>query len=1116
MFGLAAIEIRSGAAGMRSARWSAVSRLLTAAVLLAGTALSQETAGTITGTVFDPQRAVVQDAALTLINLDQGAKRDATTNRQGVYEFQLVEPARYEIIASANGFQTATYTDVVLTVGQTMRLDFNLSLGKFEQTVDVSGASAPRLETGSSEVSQLIDSSQVSDLPLNGRNFDDLIPLMAGATTGMQGQSNGGYNLNGSRSDSNLFVVEGQRNSDFNNNLLIRPGIDAIQEFQIQTASFSAEYGQTGGGIVSIQLKSGGNQFHGSAFEFLRNDVLDANNFFANDAPPAPGQSSLARQRLQRNQFGGTIGGPVRRDKTFFFVDYQGSRQVAASTTVQTVPTTLERAGNFSQDLTAGTPLYQNSFLNTIFPNATIPASALDPAALKVMSLYPLPNVPGVFVSGEGVVNNYATSGMNTTNSNQFDAKLDHYISSADTVSGHYSFSQGDQVIPAAFGGGTVGPCIGCGTVEDLLAGSPQSRVQQAAIAETHIFSPTAINEFRAGVTRSWSFYQTSDGAQNLANSFGIPNVNVSAYTTGLPWFDFSPSPSWIGTSPFTPELTGYTDWQESDSLSILHGRNSIKLGAEMHRISNNTAGNFFGKGAYIFTPFFTGNAFADFLTGRATEIEQNLTPGVMGFREQEYGAYIQDDFKATKRLTLNLGLRYDLFPGVYEQYNRLSNLNPATGDVELAGRNGAPRNFMNTDFLNFAPRFGFAYALTPDTVVRGGYGISYVNANNFISYVGANPPFTQSFTLVNLNFSTLQAINLISQGLPSGLAPTLANFDPNAPAGNYDEAGVNNRTPYTQSFSFNLQRALPGNFLVELGYVGTQGRRLPGEVDGDPAPPGDPATEQQRRIYAAALPNVTGITYYINAFSSSYNSLQVKVEKRLSHGLQLLSTYTFAKSIDNKSGSAVTGGGDSNPSDFPQDPFNWNADRALSSFDVRNKFVSAFNYSLPFGRTGSVGSEWNRTLDGLLGGWQINGILTLQSGLPFSVLATSSAQCGCSAGELRADLIGNPYPFGFHQSINQWFDPAAFSDPPPEQYGDSGRNIIEGPSLADLDFSLFKKLTFSEHRQVEIRAEYFNLLNHANFLYPTSTTDATWNTGGIITQAMPARIGQLAVKFVF
>jgi hypothetical protein len=1092
------------------------SLLLPFAVFLLPVAfLAQDTTGTITGTVMDAQHAVIQGAGVTLNNLEQGTSRKASSNQQGIYEFRFLTPGRYSVTAAQTGFKQLVESDLTLTVAQTMRVDLVLEVGDVSQSVAVTDTNTQLLKAESSEVSQVINTAQVADLPLNGRNFADLIPLNAGVTTGMQGESNGGYNMNGSRSDSNVFTVEGQDNTDINHNLLIQPPIDSIQEFQIQTASFSAEYGRTGGGIVSVQLKSGTNHFHGSAFEFLRNDVMDANNFFANDIPLSPGETHAERQPLRQSQFGGTLGGPIIRDKTFFFGDYQGTRSSLGGTTIQSVPTALERQGNFTQTLAPGQALYNDMLTGTMFPTPIIPQTSLDPAAVKLANLYPLPNTPGTFIPGQGTIDNYAASGVTTNSVNQFDIKIDHYFGSKDTLSGHYSYDQTAQVIPAAFGGGTIGPCIGCGIVLDLLAGSPQSRGQLGGINETHTFSPTIVNQFRIGVTRNWTFYQTSDGGKNLADQIGIANVNVSPSTTGLPWFDFAPSPSWTGTSPFTPALGGYSDWEVGDSLSILHGRHSIKIGFDMHRRANNGVGNFFGKGAYIFEPFFTGNAFADFLTGRALVIEQTLTPGTTGLRGQEYSSYVQDDFKVSSRLTLNLGLRYDLYPGFYEDHNRLSNLNPLTGIVELAGQDGAPRSFYNTNYLNFSPRIGFAYAVDSKTVIRGGYGISYLDANNFVSYVGANPPFTQSFSLVNIGANSNAEVT-ISDGLPTYLAPTVANFNTHNPSGTFDEVNPNNKTPYTQSFNLTLQHTLPSNILVEAAYVGTKGTFLPGEVDGDPAPPGATATEQQRRIYYATVPNVTGITYMIDAFSSTYHSLQLKAEKRFSHGLQFLTTYTFAKSIDDKSGSAVTGGGDSNPSDFPQNPFNWAGDRALSSFDVRNRFVSAFNYNLPFGRGLAWGNNWNRAVDGFLGGWQVNGILTLQSGLPFSVFATSSANCGCSAGELRADVIGNPEPSGFHQSINQWFDPAAFTDPPADQYGNSGRNIITGPGLADLDFSLFKKFSLGEGRMIQLRGEYFNILNRANFLYPTSTANATWNAGGIITQAMPARVGQVAIKIIF
>jgi hypothetical protein len=1100
---------------LRTARAKSLLLLCPAFLFLWVSGLAQDTTGTITGTVMDPQHALISGATVTLNNLEQGTTRRTVSNQQGIYEFRFLKPGRYTVAAVQPGFKQLVRNDLTLTVGQTMRVDLPLEVGDVSQSVSVVDATAQMLKVETSEVSQVINTKQVEDLPLNGRNFADLIPLNAGVTKGMQGESNGGYNMNGSRSDANNFMVEGQDNTDINHNLLIQPPIDSIQEFQIQTANFSAEYGRTGGGIVSVQLKSGGNQIHGSAFEFLRNDKLDANNFFANDIPLKPGQTHAERLPLRQNQFGGTLGGPIQHDKTFFFVDYQGTRSSSGGTTIQSVPTALERAGNFSQTLAAGQPLYNDSLLGTVFPNQTIPASALDPAAVKLASLYPLPNTPGTFIPGQGTVNNYTASGVTTNDVNQFDVKIDHYFSTKDTLSAHYSFSQGQQVIPAAFGDGTVGPCIGCGVVLDLLAGSPQSRNQLAGITETHSFSPTIVNEFRFGVVRNWSFYQTADGGKNLADQIGIANVNVSPSTTGLPWFDISPSPSWIGTSPFTPFLGGFTDWQTSDNVSVLRGRHSIKAGFDMHRRANNGVGNFFGKGAYIFTPFFTGNAFADFMTGRPLVIEQSLTPGTTGLRGQEYGWYVQDDFKVNSRLTLNLGLRYDLFPGYYEAYNRLSNINPATGIVELAGKNGAPRSFYGTNHLNFAPRFGFAYALDPKTVLRGGYGISYLDANNFVSYVGANPPYTQSFNLLNLSFKTFDAITHISDGLPTYLAPTVANFDTHNPSGSFDQVDAHSPTPYTQSFNFTVERTLPGSILLEAAYVGAKGVHLPGEVDGNPAPPGPAATMNQRRIYAGTIPNVTDITHMVDGFASTYHSLQLKAEKRFSHGLQFLSTYTFAKSIDDKSGSAVTGGGDSNPSSKPQDPFNWSQDRALSSFDVRHRFVGAFNYNLPFGRGLTWGNDWNRIVDGVLGGWQVNGILTLQSGLPFTVFATSSAQCGCSSGNLRANLIGDPLPSGFHQGINHWFDSAAFADPAPQSYGTSGRNIIEGPGLANMDFSLFKKFPLGEGRVIQLRGEFFNILNHPNFLYPTAA-NATWTSGGIITEAMPARVGQVAIKFVF
>ena len=1085
------------------------------ALFSAATLPGQENTGSVTGVVADSADAVVPAAAVSLTGVDQGITKTVRTNERGIYKFDFVTAGHYEVSVVHPGFKKIVERNLVLAVGQTMRVDLRLEVGETTQSLEVV-SQTQNLQLESSQVSQVISGTQVADLPLNGRNFNDLIGLNAGVTDGGQRASNSGYNLNGSRTDQNMFLIDGQTNANMQNNLLLKPALESIGEFQIQTATFSAEYGRTGGGIVSLQLKSGTNQFHGSLFEFLRNDKLDANNFFDNEVPLAAGQTKASRAPLKRNQFGGSVGGPVIKDKLFFFFDYQGTREVVSHSTIQSVPTPLERLGDFSKTLMPNQILYQNSLVGSTFTGQTIPISQLDPVAVKLANLYPLPNLPGTLIPGQGTINNFSTSASGSDNGDQFDIKLDYQISNKDSVSGHYNRGKDTTVTPAAFG--KLGPCVGCGVVLDLLAGSPQATTQGAGITETHLFSAAMVNQFRVGVTRLHSFFQTSDGGQNLAEQIGLKNVNVSPLTTGLPWFDFSPSPSWIGTSPFTPEVEGYSDWQVSDAFSYLKGRHGLKFGYEMHRRADNGSGNFFGKGAYIFVPFFTGNAFADFMTGRPLVIEQDLTPGTTGLRGQDYGMFIQDDFKVTHRLTLNIGLRYDIFPGFYEEYNRISNLNPLTGTVALAGLNGAPRQFVNTNFKNFGPRFGFAYALNAagTMVIRGGYGISYSNSNNMTSYAGLNPPYTKAFNLTNLSGTTADAIYKIADGLPTQLAVDPAHYDPTKPAGTFRQIDPNSPTPYTQSFSLNIQRLLPGNIVAEVGFVGTKGTHLPGEIQGDPTPPGDPKTVQQRTIYYATIPNVTGITYYINGFSSVYDSLQAKLEKRFSHGLQGLVTYTYSKSIDNKSGSAVTGGSDSNPSSLPMDPFNISLDRGLSSFDRRNRFVAAFNYNLPIGRSQAIGGNWNAATDAILGGWQVNGILTLSSGLPFNVFATSSAKCGCTAGELRPNRIKDGRLPSSQQSPNHWFDATAFTDPAPGTYGNAGRNIIPGPGLANMDFSLFKKFSFGESRSLQFRAEFFNLFNHANFLYPTSTANATWNSGGILTAALPARIGQVALKFTF
>ena len=1136
---------------MKNIRVSSFPTILVSLLLLVfpfTRASAQVGSGRITGTVFDPSGAVVPKAEVVITSVERGVDFRTQTTSSGLYEVGFLPPGRYTATTEVRGFKKSVKSDLVLLVGQTMRVDFNLEVGTIAQEVQVRGDVTQLLKPETSEVGQVINLRQVQDLPLNGRSFADLIPLNAGVTLGMQHAVNSGYNLNGSRTDMNMFMIEGVDNVDMNSNLLMSPSIDAIEEFQIQTGNFSAEYGRSAGGVVQVQLRSGANKYHGSLFEFVRNEKLDANGFFNNQVPPLLGQTQAPKQPLKRNQFGFSLGGPIKKDKLFFFGDFQGSRERQGTSAMFNVPSVLERAGDFSDILPAGQPIFKNGILAllglppALYPGCdlenftpqtcqVIPTSGFDPAGANIAAMYPLPNVPGIRIEGQGFVNNYFATGSQAKDANTFDVKIDFRPREADSFAFRYSFQTANNVIPAAFGGGTMGPCIGCGNQSDALAGTNHARNQNGGLTFIHTFNPTTVNEFRAGLNRSSGFYQTSDGGRKLADEVGMPNVNVNDQTNGLPWFLSNTILTWTGTSPFEPSGNGYTVYQFTDNLAHFWGKHRIKVGVDVRRRLGNPFGNTFGRGAYLFGNFFTGVGFGDFLTGRGLMILQDLTPGTLGWRGIDYGAYIQDDIKVHPRLTLNIGMRYELFPGYVEVHNRVTNLDRGKGIAQLAGLNGNPRQFVPNDYNNFAPRFGFAW--TPfangKTVVRGGYGISYFNSGNALSYIGVNPPYTEAFTVpLNISFATFDALYRFSDGLPIQLRPTPATFDPTHPSGAWRQNDPLQRTPYSQYYSFGIQRALPWDLMVDVSYVGTHGVKLPGVNEGNPVPPGNPATASSRYIYYGTMPNVSAVNLYQNVYNSNYHSLQVKAVKRFSQGLQFLGSYTYGKSIDDKSGSAVTGGADSNPNAMPESPFNIRGERGRSSFDQTHRFTFAYNYDLPVGHGRKLGSNWHPVLDGFLGGWQINGILTFATGLPFSVFSSTLASCGCSATDMRADRIGNGNLPSSQRSINGWFDKTAFKDPQsyqvdPEtgavtlgQYGNGGRNIIYGPGLANLDFSVFKKFNIREKVELQLRGEFFNLFNRVNLDYPKNWTNAIWQTGGIITSTKPPRISQLALKLVF
>ena len=1129
---------------MKGTRFSSIVRAMlcfAGLIFSASVAAAQVASGTITGVVSDPSGAVVPAANVIITHVEQGVDYTVNTSNEGVYIRRFLPVGTYTVTVETPGFKKEMKTGLVLTLGQTMSVDLHLMVGAESQTVEVRANVTQLLKPGSSEVGQIINHQQVQDLPLLDRNIAALIPLNAGVLSGMQGESNSGYNYNGSRSDVNMYTLDGVDNINAYSNMQLNPSVDAVEQIQVQTATYSAEFGLSAGGIVQVQLRSGSNRFHGSAWDFLRNDIMDANGYFANQLPLLPGQTEAPKQPLKQNQYGFAVGGPVKKDKIFFFGDWQGTKKRVGGVEGYSVPTAAEIRGDFSQIMSAGTVIYQNQYTGTLFPGSgcnlssfssacqQVPSVDQNSIAQKVLALYPLPNQTGTFTANYGPVNNWMGSGVTQLNANSFDIRTDFIASQKDSLSFHYSYADGASLVPAAWAGGKTGPCIECGNSYGLDAGTSTGRAQNIGLNYIRSLSPAVVNSLILGVSRGLSLTQTADGGQDLATQFGMPNVNIDKWTDGLPWFYFYPEPTWAGTSIYEPAAIYNTVFQISDTLSWVRGKHMIKAGAELRLNRTTTVGSAYSRGYFVLSDFYTGNAVSDFLSGDYTELFQQLQIGTRGYRSKQMGMFFQDDIKVTPKLTLNLGVRLDLYPGVTEAYNRLSNLNMNTGQVLLAGLNGAPRSFNKSFYNDWAPRIGFAYSPSSSGkwVFRGGYGISYWDPNGDGAYGASNPPYMSSFSMVNMNTNTYQPLYTLSDGIPQVLQPSVASFNRANPTGSWIVIDPKAPVSYTQSYSFGIERALGWKTVLDVSYVGTKGTHLNGYTIGDPTPPGPISTFYQRAIDYNIIPNVTGVSYFSNGFTSNYNSLQVKLQKTISQGLQYLTTYTWGKSMDDMSGDAGTGGGASNSSGEPMDPFNWRLDYARSSFDITDKFTSMINYNLPLGRGAHFGSGWNPVVNGFLGGWQTNAIVQVNTGLPFSVFPTSTFNCGCSYGQMRASLVPGAVNNGnlpkSQRTVNHWFNSEAFMDPPSSTasaggggYGTAARNSIFGPAYADVDFSLFKKFTIREKAIVQLRLETFNLFNKVNFFYPISATNATWNTGGLITQSYPGRIVQVAVKIGF
>ncbi|PYU88417.1 MAG: hypothetical protein DMG08_25500 [Acidobacteria bacterium] len=1063
-------------------------------------AAAQVNTASIRGTVSDPSGAVVDGASITATNDLTGVSLTTVSNAQGIYVFPVLNLGAYTLAAEKQGFKKAVRKGIELQVNQTARIDLALEVGAVSEQVVVQ-EQIPLVEAETSSLGHVVTQRDVLDLPLNKRNFSQLAVLVPGANFGAAGTIGGGdrpddprprsaFFVNGTRDSSNTYLIDGIDNYDrLHTTVAIKPSIDAVQEFKVQTSLYSAEFGRNAGGVVNVSVKSGTNEFRGSAYEFLRNQALDARNFFAPLTQPKP--------HYILNQFGGTLGGPVVHDKAFFFLSYEAFRERKGQTLTSTIPTLAMRNGDFSGLGTIYDPLTTtpsgSTFTRQAFPNNQIPATSMDAPAARLIQLYPQP-------TGAGLSNNFIWSPVREQNTHQVDTRIDRQIGSRGSLFGRYSFGDTNTITPAFLPGKAQGAAN--------FSGPNMLRTQGLAIGFTRTLTPTLVNETRLGFTRIGSHVFPFFFGEKIADEVGIPNANQDNFSSGLTTISISGFRG-LGNSSFQPIFKVVNSFQVTDNLNITRGRHILKVGGQIirpqvaHFQSSNPAGLFSFNGNFTnnpASPAGTGNAMASFLLGYPASTSRTAQLSPTYLRWLEHSAYFQDDWKIHPRLTLNLGLRYELITAPVTVNDHLSNFDFQQGKVIIAGVGTSRSAGVKNDTNNFAPRAGFAFSLTPKTVVRGGYGIFYDSVPLFAQL---RPfPFLLSYSRVP---SAFQVENRMSEGFPNAdfdIAKNAAN-----PFGTVDAVPFDNPLGYVQQYNLNVQRSLAANIGLTVAYVGTLGRKLRWVYDENIPDPG-PGAVQQRRPYFNVVPNVVGLRVNHAEASSAYHSLQIGIEKRMSNGFSFQTSYTWSHWIDN----AVSEAGYGSQGPNPQDLKNRRLERGNDPADIRHRFVHSWIYELPFGNRKRWANQ-GTLLSHIVGGWQINGITALQGGLPFTV-GVGSPVTNNGVGN-RADRVTDGSLSRDQRTLARFFDTTAFRTPAQFQYGNSGRDILRGPGTVNFDFSLFRNVRFSEKRSLQFRSEFFNFFNTPQFGLPDGTLGAT-TFGTISTLANDMRQIQFSLKLLF
>jgi hypothetical protein len=1035
--------------------------LLTTAILAAQTIDTG-----ILGDVKDPSGAGLADATVTILQPNTGTTRVVKVEG-GHYEVRYLVPGEYTIEVKAQGFRIERRTGIVIQIGQQARIDFTMQLGNLTETVEVNAA-ASMLETENATLGEVVGPERIVNLPLNGRNFAQLSVLTAGVRVVAENSVRTDVVANGARDINMQISFDGVTAVNNRHNFVVfYPSIDAIQEFKVQSGNYSAEYGGNAGVNINVQIRSGTNRLHGTAYDFLRNNAMDARGYFR----PSP----LPQDVLRRNQFGGVFSGPVRKDKTFFLASYEGQRQFQESAQTNIVLAPQQRTGDFS----SSTRPVIDPFSGAAFPGNVIPANRINPVSMNLLQYEPLPNTNGTI--------NYNGVTRSVTNIDQGIVRGDHYFSQKDQIFVHYIYSARDY------------PSYDLNPNFYFNASFPNSSF---AAQYVHTFNPALLNEFRFGWQKgNVAVLSPREGTSFRIESLGIMGMNVGgpnghplkASESGFPIIGISGYLG-LGDDQASSNLDNSRTYQWVDNLSLIRGAHSMKMGVDARHLADEATTNNWPFGSLSFTGDITGNAAADYLLGFPKTV---LTPEgvpISASRQWRFGYYFNDDWKVNSRLTLNLGVRYDQLnlPKEINAVSRTLRFDLGPQPV-LWPDPGKQADLWINEHWHIAPRAGFAFRLNDKTVVRGGYGI-FTAANHFdnINLLQLNPPTAGSLTITNPN---VNPIATIQNPIPAALYPAQPFF--NILSLPPDRHHLNG---YLQNGSFQVSRELSRNDVLESGWVFSKGTDLDTSLNNYNNP--DPGTGdiQSRRPY----PQFARIRMMVTDGNSVYHALQTRYEHRFSQGLSVTATYTWSHMIDD------TGQSTNRGACMCQDPrHRGTAERASSIFDVRHRFVTGYLWQLPFLKS------LNGPAGVLLKGWELAGIVTFQSGLPFNVTQSGDSENNDGLWE-RPNLVPGQSVGLSSQSAAHWFNAAAFSRAS-LAYGNSPRDPVVGPGLHTFDLSLSKtfKMPYGEGHQLMFRAESFNAFNTPELGTPGSTL-GTGTFGVVTSTATDQRVMQLALKYSF